>query len=216
MLNFQTPGGVSPFSGLCSHAAQCASQDVRYYIKNLGGRGALFADSVSLMEGGVERKLALALVRSFFALSIGDNILSFSLPCLGSYHWLRTIRLLRLQKTNSSLAPLPLRFAAFSRRSPGRGRARCPTAPRRRGDTPPYLPICQSALKNERLEVNVRMNNSTLQLQLKISNSKSPIPLSNSNSNLQLQLDSPTQTLKHRPRGGPETLSGRIARGRES
>ena len=35
---------------------------------------ALFASSVSLMEGGgVERKLALALVRSFFALSIGDN-----------------------------------------------------------------------------------------------------------------------------------------------
>ena len=46
MLNFQTPGGVSPFSGLCSHAAQCASQDVRYYIKNLGGRGALFAAGV--------------------------------------------------------------------------------------------------------------------------------------------------------------------------
>ena len=51
------------------------------------------------MEGGVvERKLSLGLVRSFFALSIGDNILSFSLPCLGGYHWLRTIRLLRLQK----------------------------------------------------------------------------------------------------------------------
>ena len=69
------------------------------------------------MEGGVERKLALALVRSFFALSIGDNYLLFSLSTLGRYHWLRTIRLLRLQKTNSSLAPLPLRFAAFSRRS---------------------------------------------------------------------------------------------------
>ena len=139
MLNFETPGGVSPFSGLCSHAAQCASQDVRYYIKNLGGRGALFADSVSLMEVGVvERKLALGLVRSFFALSIGDNILSFSLPCLGGYHWLRTIRLLRLQKTNSSLAPLPLRFAAFSRSSTGREK------PRRRGDTPPYLPPQQN------------------------------------------------------------------------
>ena len=50
------------------------------------------------MKGGVERKLSLGLVRSFFALSIGDNILSFSLPCLGGYHWLRTIRLLRLQK----------------------------------------------------------------------------------------------------------------------
>ena len=47
------------------------------------------------------------------------------------------------------------------------GRARCPTALRRRGDTPRYLPLCHSALKNERLEVNVRMNNSTLQLQLK-------------------------------------------------
>jgi hypothetical protein len=30
------------------------------------------------MKGGVERKLSLGLVRSFFALSIGDNILSFS------------------------------------------------------------------------------------------------------------------------------------------
>ena len=40
---------------------------------------ALFASSVSLMEGGgVERKLSLGLVRSLFALSIGDNILSFS------------------------------------------------------------------------------------------------------------------------------------------
>ena len=67
--------------------------------------------------GGVERKLALALVRSFFALSIGDNIRYFSQSSLGNYHWLRTRRLLRLQKTNSSLAPLPLRFAAFSRRS---------------------------------------------------------------------------------------------------
>ena len=68
-----------PFSGLCSRAAQCASQDVRYYIKNFGGWGALFADSVSRTEvGGVERKLALALVRSFFALSIEDNLLSFS------------------------------------------------------------------------------------------------------------------------------------------
>ena len=55
---------------------------------------------------------------------------------------------------------------AKPRRSLRRGRARCPTAPRRRGDTPPYLPLCHSALKNERLEVNVRMNNSTLQLQL--------------------------------------------------
>ena len=61
------------------------------------------------MKGGVvERKLALALVRSFFALSIRDNFRFLSLPCLGNYHWLRTIRLLRLQKTNSSLAPLPL------------------------------------------------------------------------------------------------------------
>ncbi len=85
-----------------------------------GGRGALFASSVSLKKGGVERKLSLGLVRSFFALSIGDNILSFSLPCLGGYHWLRTRRLLRLQKANSSLAPLPLRFAAFSSRSTGR------------------------------------------------------------------------------------------------
>ena len=58
--------------------------------------------------GGVERKLSLGLVRSFFALSIGDNILFLSLPCLGGYHWLRTRRLLRLQKANSSLAPLPL------------------------------------------------------------------------------------------------------------
>ena len=131
------------------------------------------------MKGGVERKLALALVRSFFALSIRDNNLLFSLACLGGYHWLRTRRLLRLQKANSSLAPLPLRFAAFSRRSTGRekpprpwgwvsGRdaqemaesglplppplaARpvsnsvgrdAPIAPRRRGDTPPYLPLC--------------------------------------------------------------------------
>ena len=84
-----------------------------YYIKRSGGRGALFAYSVSLTEvGGVERKLALALVRSFFALSIGDNIRFLSQSSLGNYHWLRTRRLLRLQKTNSSLAPLPLRFAA--------------------------------------------------------------------------------------------------------
>ena len=32
-----------PFSGLYSRAALCASRDVGYYIKNLGGRGALFA-----------------------------------------------------------------------------------------------------------------------------------------------------------------------------
>ena len=63
------------------------------------------------MEGGVERKLSLGLVRSFFALSIGDNIRFLSLPCLGGYHWLRTIHLLRLQKTNSSLAELPLPLA---------------------------------------------------------------------------------------------------------
>ena len=107
--------------------------------KNWGGRGALFAAGVSLKKGGVERKLSLGLVRSFFALSIGDNIRYFSQSSLGSYHWLRTRRLLRLQKTNSSLAPLPLRFAAFSRCSLRRGRARCPTAPRRREDTPPYL-----------------------------------------------------------------------------
>ena len=69
MLNFQTPGGSRqviscglqvrielkhsktqtlkhfsvPFSGLYSRAALCASRDVGYYIKNLGGRGALFA-----------------------------------------------------------------------------------------------------------------------------------------------------------------------------
>ena len=81
--------------------------------------GSSFRGSQKIGEkGGVERKLALALVRSFFALSIEDNNLLFSLPCLGSYHWLRTRCLLRLQKTNSSLAPLPLlRFAAFSRRS---------------------------------------------------------------------------------------------------
>ena len=133
----------------------------------MGRAGSSFRGSQKIGEkGGVERKLSLGLVRSFFALSIRDNYLLFSLSTLGSYHWLRTRRLLRLQKTNSSLAPLPLRFAAFSRRSTGRGRARCPTAPRRRGDTPPYLPLCHSALKNERLEVNVRMNNSTLQLQL--------------------------------------------------
>ena len=83
-----------------------------YYIKKACGRGALFAASVSLKKGGVERKLSLGLVRSFFALSIRDNYLLFSLSTLGSYHWLRTRRLLRLQKTNSSLAPLPLRFAA--------------------------------------------------------------------------------------------------------
>ena len=70
-----------------------------YYIKNLDGRGALFA---ARKRSG--RKAA-------------SN---------GSWRSL-------------SFAPLPLRFAAFSRRSTGRGRARCPTAPRRRGDTPPYL-----------------------------------------------------------------------------
>ena len=78
--------------------------------------GSSFRGSQKIGEkGGVERKLALALVRSFFALSIGDNIRFLSLPCLGGYHWLRTRRLLRLQKTNSSLAPLPLRFAAKMR-----------------------------------------------------------------------------------------------------
>ena len=122
-----------------SHGIRSWKSIFREACAKRGGRGALFASSVSLKKGGVERKLSLGLVRSFFALSIGDNILSFSLPCLGGYHWLRTRRLLRLQKANSSLAPLPLRFAAFSRRSTGRGRARCPTAPRRRGDTPPYL-----------------------------------------------------------------------------
>ena len=75
--------------------------------------GSSFRGSQKIGEkGGVERKLALALVRSFFALSIGDNIRYFSQSSLGNYHWLRTRRLLRLQKTNSSLAPLPLRFAA--------------------------------------------------------------------------------------------------------
>ena len=74
----------------------------------VNGRGALFAASVSLKKGGVERKLSLDLVRSFFALSIGDNIRCFSQSSLGGYHWLRTRRLLRLQKANSSLAPLPL------------------------------------------------------------------------------------------------------------
>ena len=44
------------------------------YIVINSGRGALFAAGVSQMEGGVERKLSLGLVRSFFALSIGDNI----------------------------------------------------------------------------------------------------------------------------------------------
>ena len=73
-------------------------------------------------KGGVERKLALGLVRSFFALSIGDNIRSFSQSSLGNYHWLRTRHLLRLQKTNSSLAPLPLLPppTAKHRRSTGR------------------------------------------------------------------------------------------------
>ena len=107
------------------------------YIVINSGRGALFAAGVSQMEGGVERKLSLGLVRSFFALSIGDNIRFLSLPCLGGYHWLRTRRLLRLQKANSSLAPLPL--LRLFHCSTGRGRARCPTAPRRREDTPPYL-----------------------------------------------------------------------------
>ena len=75
--------------------------------------GSSFRGSQKIGEkGGVERKLSLGLVRSFFALSIRDNYLLFSLSTLGSYHWLRTIRLIRLQKTNSSLAPLPLRFAA--------------------------------------------------------------------------------------------------------
>ena len=147
MLNFQAPGGMGqvmscglqvrvelkhsktqtlkhfsvPFSGLYSRAAQCASRDVGYYTKNFGRAGSSFRGSQKIGEkGGVERKLALALVRSFFALSIRDNYLLFSLSTLGSYHWLRTRRLLRLQKTNSSLAPLPLRFAAFSRRSTGR------------------------------------------------------------------------------------------------
>ena len=81
--------------------------------QKFGRAGSSFRGSQKIGEkGGVERKLALALVRSFFALSIRDNYLLFSLSTLGSYHWLRTIRLLRLQKTNSSLAPLPLRFAA--------------------------------------------------------------------------------------------------------
>ena len=56
-----------------------------YYIVINSGRGALFASSVSLKKGGVERKLSLGLVRSFFALSIGDNIRFLSLPCLGAY-----------------------------------------------------------------------------------------------------------------------------------
>ena len=91
--------------------------------RKLMGRGALFASSVSLKKGGVERKLSLGLVRSFFALSIGDNIRYFSQSSLGNYHWLRTRRLLRLQKANSSLAPLPLRFAAH-RKAPSLSRPR--------------------------------------------------------------------------------------------
>ena len=94
-----------------------------YYIKKVCGRGALFAASVSLMEGGVERKLALGLVHSFFALSIGDNICFLSLPCLGGYHWLRTRRLLRLQKnellTRATSASIR-RQNAKPRRSTGR------------------------------------------------------------------------------------------------
>ena len=68
-------------------------------------------------------ELLLALVRSFFALSIGDNIRSFSQSSLGNYHWLRAIRLLRLQKTNSSLAELPLPLAAH-RKAPSLYRPR--------------------------------------------------------------------------------------------
>ena len=121
-----------------------------YYIKNLGGRGALFASSVSLKKGGVERKLSLGLVRSFFTLLIRDNYLLFSLSTLGSYHWLRTRRLLRLQKTNSSLAPLPLGSrvrSACSRpyglRTPARGAVTpCRLKCRRVeiGSHPPFFP----------------------------------------------------------------------------
>ena len=118
-------------SGAIDHYATPAKRRILYQIctANVKGgftrdnerAGSSFRGSQKIGEkGGVERKLALALVRSFFALSIGDNYLLFSLSTLGNYHWLRTIRLLRLQKANSSLAPLPLRFAAFSRRSTGR------------------------------------------------------------------------------------------------
>ena len=97
--------------------------DVQYYTTSTAlfpakrfAKLSSFRGSQKIGEkGGVERKLSLGLVRSFFALSIGDNYLLFSLSTLGSYHWLRTRRLLRLQKANSSLAPLPLRFAAKMR-----------------------------------------------------------------------------------------------------
>ena len=107
--------------------------------------------------GGVERKLSLGLVRSLFALSIGDNILSFSLPCLGGYHWLRTRRLLRLQKANSSLAPLPL--LRLSRRSTGRekpprpygvGHRTCPAqdVPERGLPSSPHSPRVQYVIQH--------------------------------------------------------------------
>ena len=94
MLNFQAPGGMGqvmscglqvrvelkhsktqtlkhfsvPFSGLYSRAAQCASRDVGYYTKNFGRAGSSFRGSQKIGEkGGVERKLALALVLLRFA-----------------------------------------------------------------------------------------------------------------------------------------------------
>ena len=57
MLNSQTPGGVSPFSGLCSRAAQCASRDGDIIPKIQAG-GELFSRK-SVVKGGGEQKLAL-------------------------------------------------------------------------------------------------------------------------------------------------------------